>query len=365
MSLLSIGFKFMQISPSDDEFEIPKDCQISMYQADEELTKVPGEYIYTLIVRVEDLKAHPGQYGQLQITNIRLIWRIPHTVNNISIGYKTISNYSIKETVASGDGVTESLTLHCMVGHKVYEFIFCVSKSTPSNFRFFETAYQNYINSTLLREQRLRSSIIKDGKLILLINEQVILRLDGISNFAGLQAKSGTAIVTNLRFIWYSEIVSNFNVSIPLILLPELSTHRSKRFGRALYLKLRSNGDRFMYGFTYQPEEGLVKFTNTFEKVRLAAMRHPMLTPLLKLEEKVVNTENVNANDVEEDTNVLEVDNALMYVPIDLIDDNAEKGKIVFDKTIGLAIEELPKGCTLESRWVEASNTPLVGIDEL
>ena len=84
-----------------------------------------------------------------------------------------------------------------------------MQKSEQSVFRFLEIALKNYDSSPLFREQKLRSSLIKEGNLVLLENEQVMLEMDGIANFSGEVAKVGTAIVTNYRYVWYSEIVSN------------------------------------------------------------------------------------------------------------------------------------------------------------
>jgi hypothetical protein len=192
-------------------------------------------------------------------------------------------------------------------------------------------------------------------------NEQVIIQLDGIANFSGEVAKIGTVIITNYRFVWCSEIVANFNVSIPLILLPELKISRSRRYGKCIYLRLMSNGIGFLYGFTTQPEQKLVDFATALERVRAAAARMPLLTPPISVDTVIVGEKEV---DREEDCDILENDPTLRYIPCDLVDDG-ETGGIVFDPILGLGIESLPEGETLTERWRRASNTPLVDIDDL
>jgi Bardet-Biedl syndrome 5 protein len=257
--------------------------------------------------------------------------------------------------------LTDVLFLRCKENFTSYEFIFSAARSDPSVFRFFLIAHQNYASSTILREQRLRSSIVLDGNVVMLPDEQVILTLDGISNFAGDTAKVGKAIVTNFRFVWYSGIVSNFNVSIPLILLPPLKSTRSSRYGRALYLKFQSNHSSFLYGFTISPEEKLREFTRNFEQIRQAAVRMPRLTPPLDVRQRVVKVPEAPG---EEDLVIIEANPAVRYLPCDLVG-KAQGGAVTFDRALGLAVEGLPEGETLSERWRVASTTPLVGIDDM
>ena len=339
---------------------LSKDAQVRMFQDPHEITMIPGETALALVARVEDVKVHPGEYGQLQITNIRLIWFFPRAANvNISIGYRAITSHTISSCVSNGANQTEVLLIRCQEGNKTYEFIFNAAKSEQSVFRFFEMALKNYEASPLLREQKLRSSLIREGNLVLLQDEQVMIHMDGVANFSGEVAKIGTAIVTNYRFVWYSEIVSNFNVSIPLILLPELKVIRSKRFGKCLYLKICSGGSNYMYGFTIQPEEKLVEFTNSLEKIRAGAARMPTLTPPLKIQSKVVEQP---PPIVDEDLELLDNEPGLRYLPCDTV--AASDAAAVFDKALGLAIEALPEDETISEKWKKASESPLPDLEE-
>jgi hypothetical protein len=308
------------------------------------------------------VKVHPGQLGQMHITNIRLIWYFPKAPwVNVSIGYRTIQNSQITKSVQNGTSIDDILFIRCKEGTKTYEFAFGASRAQKCVFRFFEFAIQNYDSSTLLREQKLRTALLEEGKLILMNNEQVIIHLDGVANFSGEVAKFGIATVTNYRFVWCSEIVMNFNVSIPLILLPELKLAQSKRYGKCLYLRLFSNGIGFLYGFTLQPEQRLVEFVTALERIRAAAARLPLLTPPISTEPVIVGEK---MSPVEEDCELLENDPTLRYIPCDIIGSGGNEF-IVYDATLGLAIESLPDGETLSERWMRASNTPLVDVDDL
>jgi hypothetical protein len=228
--------------------------------------------------------------------------------------------------------------------------MFSAARVTPSVFRYFELGHKNYLKTPLLREQRLRSCVLQDGNLIMLHNEQVMVVRDGLANFSGETAKVGKAIVTNLRFVWYSEIVSNFNVTIPHILLPELRCVRSRRFGKAFFLKLSCNGGVFVYGFTCQPEDQLVEFVAACEKIRAAAARMPMLTLPINIPQT---TAEQPPPETEEDLAIVENDPALRYLPSDAT--KPSSGSIVFHQVLGLSIEALPEGETLSERWNAAA----------
>lgn len=350
-----------RVSPED--YPSTKDCQVRLFQDPSETRLIPGETSVAIISRVEDVKAHPGQYGQGQVTNIRFIWYLQKMPTvNASIGFNNIQNYKIQISTQSLNGGTETLFIHAKDSDKSYEFIFQVAKASTSVFRFFEMALKNYLSSLLFREQRLRSAIINNGSLVLLPNEQVMMQIDGISNFSGDVAKIGSAMVTNLRFIWYSEIVSNFNVSIPLIILPQFKVSESKRFGRCFYLRLYSGGSKYMYGFLITPESKLDDFVRAAERIRQTAIARPVLTPPLALEKRIeVEAPPVQ---VEEEFDLEEADRALMYIPC-TEGDVGPSGGVVFDKALGLSIESLPEGVTLHQKWNDASTTPLVVVDAL
>lgn len=346
---------------------LTKDNCVQLFQDPKELKLIPGEKSVAILSRVEDVKAHPGQFGQGQITNIRFIWYIQGTPTvNTSIGYHTVVQYKINNFAQNVSGGTETLSIKAKQGAHMFEFIFSVSKANTSIFKFFEIALKNYENSSFYREQRLRSAIFNNGSLRLLQGEQVMLQLDGLSNFSNDVAKIGSATITNMRYVWSSEIVSNFNVSIPLIILPPFKLSESKRFGKCFYLKLYSGGVKFMYGFTLKPEERLIEFLKSAEKIRISAVSKPILTPPIRADMNAGSFEKfvVNKKEVEEEFKIDELDKSLLYLPYDESAETPLQG-ITFNKQLGLSIEELPKNTSMTSKWVEASNTPLVAVDEL
>jgi Bardet-Biedl syndrome 5 protein len=262
----------------------PVDSEVHVFHDPDTLMMVPGEFCLATVTRV---KVHPGRSGQLHITNIRLVWFIVSSPNiNASIGYRTVVTSSVANGVHSGESLTEILTVRCKDHNTMYEFVFSAARGDQSVFRFFDIAYANYASATVLREQKLRPSRTQEGNLVMVAGEQVMLSLDKLANFLGDVATVGKAILTNIRFMWFSEIVNNFNVSIPLILLSKLHPLTSRRYGKCLFLRFNSGGAGFTYGFTTQPADQMIDFISKLEQIRIATMRMPRLTLPLDIKDK-------------------------------------------------------------------------------
>ena len=74
-----------------------------------------------------------------------------------------------------------------------------------------------YETSKLYRDLKLRGSIVRDNELILLPQEQVYTKLNGVWNLSSDQGNLGSFLMTNVRIVWYAQLATNFNVSIPFM----------------------------------------------------------------------------------------------------------------------------------------------------
>lgn len=77
-------------------------------------------------------------------------------------------------------------------------------------------------------------------------------------NLSSEQGNLGTAIVTNLRFVWYAKLAQNFNVTIPYSQIHSTTTRVSK-FGNTMILKTHPG---YVLGFLIEPSQRLKE---TFE----------------------------------------------------------------------------------------------------
>jgi Bardet-Biedl syndrome 5 protein len=62
---------------------------------------------------------------------------------------------------------------------------------------------------------KLRGSIVKENELILLPQEQIFAKINGVWNLSSEQGNLGSFFLTNVRIVWHANLASNFNVSLP------------------------------------------------------------------------------------------------------------------------------------------------------
>jgi hypothetical protein len=79
------------------------------------------------------------------------------------------------------------------------------------------TANRAYETSKLYRDLKLRGSIVRDGELILLPQEQIFAKIGGVWNLSSEQGNLGSFFLTNVRVVWHANLATNFNVSLPFM----------------------------------------------------------------------------------------------------------------------------------------------------
>lgn len=218
-----------------------QDREIRFDSPPEHLEERRGESLIDSINSVEDTKGNNGERGSLVVTNLRLLW-ISHKSGstNLSIGYNTVMHINIRKAKSRLRGTTQALYIMTKFNNSRFEFIFTsLVKNSP---RMFTTAQvrgddlplhmirvralkachnhpqavlRAYETSKLYRDLKLRSSIIKDGQLILLPKETVYNQLPGVWNLSTDQGNLGSFVITNVRIVWHAKLAQNFNVSIP------------------------------------------------------------------------------------------------------------------------------------------------------
>jgi hypothetical protein len=77
------------------------------------------------------------------------------------------------------------------------------------------SSHSAYETSKLYRDLKLRGSIVKDGELILLPQEQIFNKIPGVWNLSSEQGNLGVFFLTNVRIVWHANLAANFNVSLP------------------------------------------------------------------------------------------------------------------------------------------------------
>ena len=165
---------------------------------------------------VEDTKGNNGERGSLLVTNLRIIWAShANSTINLSIGLNTILSANIKTAKSKLRGHTQALCILAKFSTR-FEFVFTsLVKNSPRLFSTIQSVLRAYETSKLYRDLKLRGSIVKDGELLLLPQEQVFSKLNGIWNLSSEQGNLGSFFLTNVRVVWHANLATNFNVSLP------------------------------------------------------------------------------------------------------------------------------------------------------
>ena len=64
---------------------------------------------------------------------------------------------------------------------------------------------------------KLRGAILQDKQLKIVPKEQIVNTINGVWNLSSDQGNLGTAILTNVRVVWYANMNELFNISIPYL----------------------------------------------------------------------------------------------------------------------------------------------------
>ncbi|XP_073821567.1 Bardet-Biedl syndrome 5 protein [Musca autumnalis] len=223
-----------------------------------------GEQVISTIYYIEDTKGNPGDSGRLLATNLRLIWySLVHKKFNLSIGYGRIANMNTKMTNNKIRGNCLALYILAIGANTRFEFLFTdVSGETErKNMPIFQSVfdiYQLYQRTYLYRDLKLRGAILQSGQLIILPQEQVINKVNGVWNLSSDQGNLGSFVVTNIRVVWYADANETFNISLPYIQIANIRIRESK-YGPALVIQTAETGGGYVLGFRIDPAERLAE----------------------------------------------------------------------------------------------------------
>ncbi|EDQ88616.1 uncharacterized protein MONBRDRAFT_32801 [Monosiga brevicollis MX1] len=312
-----------------------------------------GEFVIDHLDQVEDTKGNNGISGTLTVTNLRLIWTNKKRSNiNLSIGLRNVVSIQVKPVESKLLGNVKALWIMCKHKQSKYQFIF--THLVPGSPRLFTTVpavHRAYASSTLYRDVKIRApALIRDGAIEPLPQEEVYDALEGVSNLSGEKGELGRFIVTNIRFIWYSEQNPLYNVSCPYYTVSHIGGRQSK-FGSAVVVKLAGAAGALNLGFRCDPPKRMAKLLKMMQ--RLHRVYH--ITPLLGIEAEVEEqpTEDLMPENVpDDDVEIVQQDKVDTMAAYFSSDSSGTTGRDpVFSAELGLAIEPLPAGVSLQDLW--------------
>ncbi len=337
---------------ADDNY-IWQDREIRFDVPFSQLKTRKGEVEIDSINSVEDTKGNNGEKGALSITNLRVIWcshKDPRT--NLSIGFNCIINTNIRTANSRLRGNTQGLYVMTKFNNSRFEFIFTsLVKNSPRLFTTAQAVFKSYETSKLYRDLKLRGAIIKDKSLLMLPDEEVYTKVDGVWNLSSDQGNLGTFFVTNVRLVWHANLAENFNVSIPYLQIKAIKVRDSK-FGHALVIETSPRSGGYILGFRVDPYEKLREVYQEIKTLHDVYSVTPIFGVKYTLEDKPSSISDLKVEHKADDVEIIEDENfdALAAYYADGDNKNVDR-EPVYNNDLGLAIEKLRDGVSIEELW--------------
>ncbi|KAG5446153.1 Bardet-Biedl syndrome 5 protein [Clonorchis sinensis] len=310
-----------------------------------------GETLIEKLYPVEDTKGNSGGKGTLRITNLRLIWVAENTQRiNLSIGYSCVMNINNKSTESISRGFSESLHIIARSFGTRYEFIFTpLTKRNVQLFAILLPVYKAYDSSRLYRELKLRACLLENMKLILLPGERKYDELDGVWSLTTDQGNLGRLYITSIRVVWTSSVSANLNISLPYLHVNSIKIQNSK-FGKALAIETSKQCGGYLLGFRTDPIDKLTDIQKQLISLWQLYNKNPIFGEELSHEEHEDPVDNPQ-DETDDDLQEAPVDrgDVLSYYLTENSKDTRDRP--IYSEELGVAIESLPEGYTLEDLW--------------
>jgi len=317
-----------------------------------------GEKLIQNIQKIEDTKGNPGKWGELQITNLRVIWKSSNNYKlNLSIGFRTIVGIHTKKTNSKLTGSCVSVCISTKTrNNNRFEFIFTdSSKESTTLYSVLTSIHKAYDTSSLFRDLKLRGALIYQGQIRLLPKEEVLENINGVWNLSSEQGNLGSFFITTFRVVWFSSMNENYNVSIPYLQISTIKVRDSK-FGTALVIESSWRSGGYVLGFRIDPEDKVRSVAKEITKKLHMFMKNPVFGVQFSVEPDPKKTSTLLSNetnnskrssikeDVEIDTSIKN-DACVAYFAQNCFNTTElkkdEKLAPVYCSVLGLAIEPL------------------------
>ncbi|XP_027996857.1 Bardet-Biedl syndrome 5 protein isoform X4 [Eptesicus fuscus] len=280
----------------------------------------PGEVLIDCLDSIEDTKGNNGDRGRLLVTNLRILWHslaLPRV--NLSIGYNCILTITTRTANSKLRGQTEALYILTKCNSTRFEFIFTnLIPGSPRLFTSVIAVHRAYETSKMYRDFKLRSALIQNKELRLLPQEHVYDKINGVWNLSSDQR------------------------SIKI---------RDSKFGLALVIESSQQSGGYVLGFKIDPVEKLqasVKEINSLHKVYSAS---PIFGVDYEMEEKPQPLEALTVEQIQDDVEIDSDDHPDAFVAYCADGNKQQDREPVFSEELGLAIEKLKDGFTLQGLW--------------
>uniref|UniRef100_A0A8C5P5C2 Bardet-Biedl syndrome 5 protein homolog n=1 Tax=Jaculus jaculus TaxID=51337 RepID=A0A8C5P5C2_JACJA len=317
-----------------------EDQDVLLDMSSQQMKTRPGEVLTDCLDSTEDTKGSNGHVGRLLVTNLRIIW---HSLTLSRVNLSTGDNYILNFTTRTANSKLQGefkLKLYMLTKCNTTRFKFIFTHLVPGSPRLFTSViavHRAYETSKMYYCVKLRSVIIQNRQLRLLAQEH-LYKINRVWNLSSHQGYLGTLfiifqelfLITNLRILWQANMNDSFNVSIPYLQIRSIKIRDSK-FGLAPVTESSQQHGGYVLGFKTDPVEKLQESVKEINSLSLFC--HPSKLTVEQVQD-----------DVEIDA-ANHTDAFVAYFD----------REPVFSEELGLAIEKLKDGFTLQGLWVVMS----------
>jgi len=262
-----------------------------------------------------------------------------------------VSSVNIRQVTSKLRGNSQALFVMTRFNSTRFEFIFTsLVKNSPRLFTTVQAVFKSYETTKLYRDLKLRGAIIRDKELVLLPNEQIYEKIGGIWNLSSDQGNLGTFIITNVRTVWFAVLAENFNVSLPYLQMKTINVRNSK-FGQAFVIETTASSGGYILGFRADPVEHLEEIYTQISNLWRVFSVTPIFGVEYTVSEAQAEPKESMVPQTEDDVEIIEGDDiepCLLYQPDGEKEIDREP---VYSNELGLAVERLKDGTTLQSLW--------------
>jgi Bardet-Biedl syndrome 5 protein len=148
-----------------------------------------GEFLIDSMRQIEDTKGNNGENGELQVTNLRLLWiSSANLKTNLSVGLGAVVSINIRTANSRLRGNSQALYVLTKFNGSRFEFIFTnLVRDSPRLFTTVQAVFRAYDTSKLYRDLKLRGAVISEKELIQLPDEQIFNKIPGVWNLSADQ----------------------------------------------------------------------------------------------------------------------------------------------------------------------------------
>jgi len=313
-----------------------------------------GEVLIDSMRSIEDTKGNNGENGELQVTNLRLLWiSTTNLKTNLSIGYNAVVNINIRTANSRSRGNSQALYVLTKFNGSRFEFIFTnLVRDSPRLFTTVQAVFRAYDTSKLYRELKLRGAVIAQKELIQLPEEQIFNKVSGIWNLSADQGNLGTFFFTNVRVVWHANLAENFNVSIPYVQIKTIRIRDSK-FGPALVIDTSPRSGSYVLGFRVDPAEKLAVVHKEIKALYDTYFNNPVFGVSFTVQDSAPGIQDLKVPMQQDDVEIVDTAEAshdalaAYYADSSKMPDREPE----FNSSLGLAVEPLKEGVTIQQLW--------------